>query len=314
MAMKRKRGATTGSNYFVHGNKRRRRFGARRRRNGRRGSQFTSAQAGNSTSIKFRSRKLRPRAYRNALWKDTLFKTHYRSCIDRLSSVQMPADSRDSRIGYGPVHGDLAFWTAGGGARAVDSTTPLPLFQDDITIRGGYGSLTFTNVDANDAIRVKLYLLRSNPSPDFGVLPVDQSVVPLSASTVDPSLIPDLERFGRVVKGYDFILLPGQRPITLFERLRVQKVDQNIFQVAGGNRMYWMYFCSQTSNADSVNNTLRIQFSHNLSFSGDVVTPGISPLVPAQQLNINELPSISSLITSGRPGSSITPGLVRPST
>jgi len=304
MAMKRKR---NGGNNFAFGNKRRRRFIGRRRVTRRGGSKFNSAQDGRPVSVGFRSKRLRPKAYRRALWRDTLFKAHYRSLFDFVRTQTMPATTTTCKIGFAPAHGDVPFYTSGGGLLTIDSGVTVPQFQDDITIRGGYGSITFTNLDANDAIRVRLFGVRSISNPAFSILPADDSDVLLSASTIDPSIIPDFSAFGRVTKSFDLLLMPGQRPITFFQKLPVQKVDQNVWENRGGNRFWWMWFASQTSNVDTVNNTLRIQISHNLSFSGDAVSP-------ATLTSVDRPNSIMSLLTSGRPGSSITPGLVRPST
>lgn len=294
MAMKRKR---NGDNSFVFGNKRRRRFTARRRvRRGRTGSRFNSAQDGRPVSVRFRSRKLRPRAYRSALWKDTLFKAHYRSILDRISTVTMPTTSTTSRFGISPVHGDVAFWTIPGGLQPINVGANIPTFSDDIVVRGGFGSITFTNVDANDSIRVKLYLVRTGPNPDLATLPADQSEIALSASLIDPTVIPDFQLFGRVVKNFDILLLPGQRPVTFFQRIPIQKLDQVVFQANGGNRYWWLYFSSQTSNIDSVNNTLRIQFGHNLSFSADVVGETAPPELNNVQRN-SRIP-VTSLLTN----------------
>lgn len=275
MAMKRKR---NGGNSFAFGNKRRRRFTARRRVGRRRpGSRFNSAQDGRPISVGFRSKKLRPRAYRSALWRDTLFKAHYRSILDRVSTVAMPADTRSSIFGISPVHGDVAFWTTAGGLQPINTGGIIPDFSDDITVRGGFGSITFTNLNTIDSIRVKLYLVKTTSNPDLATLPADQSTIALSASLIDPTVIPDFQLFGKVLKSFDLLLLPGQRPATFFQRMPIQKLDQIIFQTNGGNRYWWLYFSSQTSNVDSINNTLRVQFGHNLSFSADVSGQIITP-------------------------------------
>lgn len=315
MAMKRKR---SGGNQFAFGNKRRRRFSAKRgvRRRGRRTCTYTSAQDGRPRAVGFRNKKISRSSWKSALWRDTRFKTHYRSILDRVSTVAMPTDTRSAVFAFSPVHGDLAFWSVNGGLQPINVGENIPEFRDDLTIRGGMGSITFTNLDNADPVRVKLYLVWTIASPDFSVIPADQSVITLSAQSIDPTVLPDFEKVGKVLRGYDILLLPGQRPVTFWQRMPVQKLDQAVFQTSGGKRYWWFYFASQVSNIDSVNNTLRVQFGHNLSFCGDVseTFPPALLAASAASANASVNTAVSSLVTNGRPGSSITPGLVRPST
>lgn len=250
----------------------------RRNRRGGRGSRFgISAQAGDVVSSGFRRRRLRPRTLRRYLWRDTIYKNHYRSMFDTSGTQLAAASLNQAKWGATPVLPTATtFWTAAGGAQRSDAATPVPDFNGDIVIRGGMARATFNNQGASDSMRVRLWIVRTNGSPDFTVLPSATLVATDVASTSwDPSLLPDFASFGKVIRSYEFLLLSGQRPITIKFPLKTRKIDQERFSTPKlASRFYWMYTYSDVSNVDAVVGTIQHHFSHNLSFVGDAVRPG----------------------------------------
>lgn len=226
-----------------------------------------SAQLGNVKSIGFRSRRMSRSAWRRALWRDTLFKQHWRSLESGSQTLNAPASIDDAELGYLPAL-NASFWTAGGGTVASDVGGTVPLFTGDIVLRGGISKIQFSNNAVSDSIRVKLYMVWANTSPTVaGVLPAGGSIVD---AAWDPSLLADFARFGKVIGQREFIIVPGQRPTEVSYRYKPRKVDQVVFNNLG-EQLFWMWTINQMSNVDGGTQAVTVQRSHNVSFSGDAI-------------------------------------------
>lgn len=250
--------------------------GRKRRRTSRRGKpSYVSAQLGTVSGIGFRRNRLRPRTLRKYLWRDTIYKNHFRSAQDRTSSDVTPVGAgvfNTATFNFVSVLPDgvtTPFWVAGGGAVSSDTGVPVPLFNGDIILRGGLARASFNNNATSDSVRVRVFMVKSIYNPNFSILPGAGTAV--TPTSWDPSLLPDFVKFGKVIKSWEFWLLPGQRPMTLVWPLKTRKIDQDVHVTARGQRYWWMFTISNGSNVDGAANVIQYHLSHNLSFVGDAI-------------------------------------------
>lgn len=236
-------------------------------RSRRRRAPTVSAQRGNVAGIGFRSRRMRRITWRRLLWNQTLFKPHFRSVVDASNTIPAPVSVDAARLDSTFA---LAanFWTAAGGLQSIDNGVPVPgAFVGDIVLRGGLSRLLLSNNATVDSVRVRVFTVWTNKNPDLSIVPAVGSAVQISW---DPSLVPDFERFGKVLKSQEFILLPGQRPIEITYRHKIRKVDQAIHNL-GGEQMIWIITTSQCSNVDGGTQAVTISNGYNISLCGDAV-------------------------------------------
>jgi hypothetical protein len=194
-----------------------------------------------------------------------MFTPHYRSVFTASIARTVPAS-----IDVGIMNVSKAiennFWTAAGGAILLDAGVALPTFRGDITLRGGVSKCWLSNDAAVDSVRAKVYLVWTNHNPDAA------SLTALDGTTVeagfDPSMVPDFMRSGKVIKSYEHILLPGQRPVEIVYRYKIRKIDQAVHN-ANGEQLFWITILSQMSNIDGGTQSVVFGKTHNLSFSGD---------------------------------------------
>lgn len=261
----------------------RRRF-SRRRVGGNRPKRFVSAQYGGVVSANVgRRRRLKGRSYKRALFRTTIFKNHYRSIFDNSGITNAPGDINLAQVNSAFVLPGTGaqFWTTGGGALPSDVGVPVPTFNGDIIIRGGMARATFSNNGSTDGMRIRLWLAKTGPLPDLGLLAT--AVATPQRTSWDPTVLVDFSKFGRILRGWEFLLTPGQVPMTIRLPLRAEKVDQTVHNNVLGRRLVWIWSVSQTSNLETIVNpspppdTLpapqpcTTHFSHNLSFVGDAV-------------------------------------------
>lgn len=97
----------------------RRRFTLRFRRRGLRRrfkrSTFMSAADGRPVTSTFRTRRLKPSAYRRSLWRNTLHDAHYRSVFSTSFAGSTTDSLNTARFYSARMIGD-AFWTVAAGA------------------------------------------------------------------------------------------------------------------------------------------------------------------------------------------------------
>lgn len=251
---KRKRGGN-----FVRPAKRRRFTRVRRGRN----NASYSTQSGSANPIGFRSRRVRPRQFQRILWRDTVASAHYRSLGAGAGSVSTPVGSNTMTVSFinAMDNGSGAFWTTAGGALPIDTGITLPLFQGDITVRGGMIGVRFYN-DGAYAAHVMCYLVKAVPRPDNTIITSPQPV------GWDPSTIPDFSKdFGKVIMSRRFIVEPLAM-MSIEKRIWPMKIDQ-VAWATDAQRLYWLFGVSDgdTSGQDNI----RIVPYFNLSFSADAI-------------------------------------------
>jgi len=257
--MKRKRVYSPGSSW-----------GSKRRRTGKRVSRFKrrarttntlTSQSGVGRKLQYRGRRLRKRAIRSILWRDTVFKPHYRSVSAVSSTISSPASNNTATNNRFPLlnYGGGAFWTTAGGTKPMDAGGAVPGFVGDVVIRGGIVGATITNA-ATDPVMVNLYYLWSIARPDFTLISGTVSV------GYDPSIDSDVTTdVGRIYWSSSVLLTPGQ--VYKFERrLRPTKLDQHAY-LNGGNSPQLLVSVNDTLSATA--SQIRVTTYYNLSFTAE---------------------------------------------
>lgn len=261
MAYKRKRVTASRRRTF------KRRKVTRRRRFTRNGRTTTSRASGATSVGTFKTKKTSLRSYRNRLWMNTLDKTHYRSVFDATSAMTTPNTLTTATL---TLFNALStpFWTVGGGAQVVDLAIAVPGFSGDIILRGGISRLSISNrpqatTAAMDCCRVTIYAVWT--TANTATFPA----FPATPSTMwDPSLVPDFERYGKVMFKREALLKGDGEAVQVYFKYKPQKIDQAIFS-AGGQRLVWMVLVSQLTNPDATAEDLDVVNSQNISFSAD---------------------------------------------
>lgn len=244
------------------GRRPRKRFRSRSRFSRRRGTSYSSRSGAGVSAPLFRSRKMSKRSWKSALYRSTMFKSHYRSLLATANSLTTATLATTSNVYLFPaING--AFWTNTGGLLPLDSgATTDPVFTGDAVIRGGLVRIVFTNPPGDvdpGPINLSLYLVKARKGS------TTSWTNPTAVTTGwDPTVIPEFrEDIGTVVFTTRKVILQGDT-FAVQRRLPVQKVDQNDF---AQNELYnWMVVCwNQVADTCSFNATT----THNLAFSAD---------------------------------------------
>lgn len=247
-------------------------WGSKRRRTGKRVARFKrrrstitqTSQSGVGRKTQYRGRRLGKRAIRRILWRDTIFSPHYRSVSAVSSTIASPASNNTATNVRFPLlnYGGGAFWTAAGGAKGVDVSQTVPLFDGDITIRGGLVGATITNGSTTDPVMVNIYYLWSIARPDFTI--VSSTVSVGYDPTIDPDVTTDV---GKIYWSSSVLLTPGQ--VFKFERkLKPMKIDRHAYN--NGGRSPQLYV-SVNDTLSATASSIRVTTYYNLSFVGDSV-------------------------------------------
>jgi len=208
------------------------------------------------------------------IWRDTAFKTHYRSTAAQGDNFTTGSSSTTGIAFYYPTIelNGARFWTVAGGATAVDTAVPVPLFQDDIILRGGMINLSIgSNPANNNDLKVKVYLIISDETPGIGALTPPNGTGGVSGNFPrewDPSLVPDSHnQFAKKILMTKTALIKVGDSLQVSYRLRTQKIDQEDY-LNDNNKMWWVVHavCNSTSGE-----AFRVTSSFNLSFCGDAV-------------------------------------------
>jgi len=250
----------------------------RRSTNGSSGNAFaTTGFWGRPFSTPYFSRKWRPGAWRNGLMRETQFKSHYRSIEEASGILNLNSSVEDSVIriqralfknaGRG---GGSPFWVVDGGAQPLDIGTGVPIFQDDIILRGGIARATFFNNNTTTPIRCRIFAVWSTQYPEDKY--ADEFARRLEW---DPSTEPEAHRFGRIVFSKEAILQP-RSPMMVTYRFRPQKLDQGKFRGIDGisgdtpsaSTLFWFFKASRLAPGDEDNGMVWTT-SYNVAFSGD---------------------------------------------
>jgi len=183
---------------------------------------------------------------------------------------------QQQRVFFVPIITDInasPFWTAAGGLVNNDGDTVATDFgSGDLYLRGGKGTISFTNTLATNinngpSLKVRTWRARTTA---FGI--------PLSTPFVvsqdwDPTLPDpalgnqDTWRLYTILDNVDVILKSGET----YERsapLRQMKIDQSA-HLSNQSREFWIIAVGNMST--NVQADLQVVTSHNLSFTGDRV-------------------------------------------
>lgn len=227
-----------------------------------------ASQAGGIRNIKFRKRRISGRAYRRQLLRGSQWKAHYRSGLTTSSSIATQASSSTGTVSRADAMSYTAtteFFTVSGGAFQIDSGTPVPVFQDDIIIRGGTVSCALSNSNA-DTKFCKVWLMFTKGSADFSLIPTTGGL------DFDPTRIPQFSKdTGTILMAREFSL-ENADTVKLDYRIRPQKIDRQATITNAGFRYQWLILVMNSVATAAENVTRTLSFS--LAFSGDVVTPG----------------------------------------
>lgn len=241
-------------------------WGAKRRRTAgkfrrpkfrrRRNAGNASSSGARTVSTGYRGRKMRPRAWRRALFNSTNFKSHFRSLYSNAFNLTTPASLITASCGYQPMISD-EFWIQANGARPPVAAGATPFANlDDLVIRGGSSRIGFANSTTNSLVRVRLWKLR---------LTHDGSIPIGTPNTIgwDPTLDPDWQKFYTVLEGKQFILAPLEA-IEHSHFFGCMKIDADIWD-NGDRRFYWAWSGENMTSAAAV--AVNVTISHNVSFT-----------------------------------------------
>jgi len=249
-----------------------RRSGIRRRSS--RTASWT-VQRGRTSGVRFRSRRISRRQWKNILWRDSLSQNHYRSLTSVGSII-----STGTTQGVGPLAAEVCFslvptpptivpfWTAAGGLINTDpGITPPTAFNGDIIFRGGKHSNTFSisGTGITQLIGIRIFTIKLIKHPIW------QSAIPASASWgFDPTMVADWARnVGTTVDDKVFILDATCRSAIYERRFPIQKYDQGVFtqdNLGGGGYLIIAHVVNLSDNTAVSVDALT---SYNCSFSGD---------------------------------------------
>jgi len=156
------------------------------------------------------------------------------------------------------------FWVAATGALPIDPGLPVPIFEGDLIIRGGMLGLRMYNESATP-VHIKVHLFKDALTPDYTNVVTPQYV------GYDITMVPDYKKgLGRLLYTKE-VLLESLMTSVIEWRLPIQKVDQHIWN-NGASRYQWWVMASDMDT--TLQSSVRLIGYSNLSFTGDVITPG----------------------------------------
>ena len=233
----------------------------RRRTTARKSRQY-GGRTGFASGISYRSRRMKPRAWRSLLWRETQSKPHFRSVFETATSVTNSTDTGTAELNSLTAL-EQNFWKTSAGLQTLDTgVTPPTDFAGDIVIRGGKLGVSFYNANAAP-VEINLWLIKQGDAA-FGTPP---STGPYGW---DPSLIPDFKRdYGTIIFHRKKIIL--ENDMATFEyRLPTIKIDQDQHNNVGT----WRWFISSWDPTSSALVTTVNRY-FNLSFTGDAYAPNV---------------------------------------
>lgn len=266
------------------------------RRKGRKTSSYSTRSTGASGAFTHRGRKLSKRSWRNALWRQTLVRPHYKSINASLTTFNTPVAITDVTAGMlpclpvGGTKSDLAFWKVNTSInqnvqfyQIETAGTSLSnwagLGNDDpveCIIRGGRYYININCNSTNDPVNVRVQLAfsktsRRTPGGTTGntqeswVGTVDSfSPKPLTW-TYDTQ--PDYsEYFHPPVLDRVFRLLPGE-DMSIVKSIKPVRIHCHQHRDQGGWYPYWFVYCSQSATNVAGVATVGFVTGYNLSFS-----------------------------------------------
>lgn len=246
---------------------------ARRRGIGRRRTTTSTFQNSYGFGMQYRSRKLRAGTWRRKLWNDTLAKTHYRSSgngvntmtTGTLQGIGNVTVSYPTFIGTpGPT---TAFWTSTGGLQPPDLGATNPTFTvGDMVIRGGrVGVVVSVGDTVTDEIGVTIWVVKLVKDPNNANIASAISYGSMIDAT--PEFV---TRVGKVLYNKTAIINNTNPSFSLEHRLRVQKIDQEIYGTELGDQI--AFIISAANLTDTSSETINLLNYHDLSFAADATT------------------------------------------
>lgn len=224
-----------------------------------------STQSTRGNTFGFRTKKIGYKRYKNHLWNSTLFKSHYRSIFSDNAALTTPVDGGlAGSIIYQAIDPGARFWTAAGGAIDIDGGT-MPLFTDDIILRGGVCDMTIENTDATstDIANIGVYFVKSSDIPDLSSFNVTTR-----PRGWEPSAYPEFkEKVGKILQKWEVSIKPGEQ-YSFKRRLGVQKIDIGAWTSYGTGRFYWILVYNSINDTGA---SFTHSISFNVSFVGDTV-------------------------------------------
>jgi len=221
------------------------------------------------------------RRWRNAIYRETMFKPHYRSVY-----FGTQIGGTGTNIGFGvpqvifPELGDTTtdgFWMANGGVIPIDRNVSIPDFIADITLRGGkIGCQVQVSDGVVATIACNVFLIfiqQGKRSPlDFAGLTASQPY------GWDPMAEPDFATgCGKVLKKWSAVMNYNNPGLIIEHKLRPRKIDaawylQDSTSPASTVSNQFAFIVHVVALDSSTNQQFRVGRTHNLSFSGDADT------------------------------------------
>lgn len=244
----------------------------KKRTGGRARTSSWTMQTGVGKGLRPMSRKLKPRQMRKMLWRDTLFKAHWKSA--EMSPLSFTSDTSQGKgilkvvlpTFVGTVGPTTAFWTVTGGLQLKDTGSTAPIFNDsNLVIRGGQVGINFTCPDAQTVetvVRIwKIWLIKI---PNINLIE-GQTINYGSQLTSGP----DFEaQVGRVLDYKEATLNNAYPSFTYVTRMGVQKIDMETFGTEFGSQI--AFVVAVVNMQDNTAITLPSIVWHDMSFTGDV--------------------------------------------
>ncbi|ALE29735.1 coat protein [Lake Sarah-associated circular virus-34] len=268
---------------FVKSRRRvRRRTFKRRRRNA---IVTTSRLLTASNPFGYRGRRLSKKRYRSALWRDTLFKTHYRSIRSQSIALPIPNSNSGETVTFLQCFDTTdvtTFWKTLGGLEQANFSTGVPwdagtTNPESITIRGGRLWISANNRSGQSEsprIRFQLVFLKGalRNSPDTGqsnsawdyLTSVVAGIKPIGW---DVTNAPDYSMYCHppvLSKSFDF---RADDTCDIFWKIKPVKIDTAAFTRGGGWFPVWFVTMSTHFDASTGSDDFKIQLGHNLSFA-----------------------------------------------
>ncbi|MGN5495168.1 hypothetical protein ACLJCJ_09340 [Campylobacter coli] len=164
------------------------------------------------------------------------------------------------------------FWTSAGGATDINFGVAPPLFNGDITLRGGFARIFIGAYPENVPLRVRVWAIWAQPRPSNTLYTgINNSNQPVEW---DPSIFPDFTtQFGKILYQKEAIVPVGES-FNMVHRFKPQKIDTPRFVGAAGqpsgSSLWWLVSCANL-DTNLLSAQITVVTSHNLSFSADAI-------------------------------------------
>jgi hypothetical protein len=206
------------------------------------------------------------------LWRDTLFKAHWKSSEMTPTAFASPASQGQGTLQVilptfsGTVGPTGAFWTVAGGLQLKDTASSAPIFNEsNLVIRGGQLGINFTCPDdqpIETVVRIwKVWLIKR---PNINL--VDNQTINYGTQLTSG---PDFEsQFGKVMDYKEATLNNNYPSFTYVTRMKIQKIDMETHSTEFGSQIAFVVAVTNMQSGTAI--SLPSIIWHDLSFTGDV--------------------------------------------